>query len=246
MPKQTDKPLRPARTVLDLYQEQPYLDAYAAHTDQRVEADPHAAIGGMWEEIGNLQFGYLVNHGLRSEHRLLDLGCGTLRGGRHFIRYLDAAHYSGIDISEKALAYARELVVEEGLSDKRPHLVLNESKILDFAQFDDSFDVILAQSVFTHLPVEVIEHCFCHVGKIMHDESRFFFTFWESPVATRTGLKEFSYPVTFFEALAERHSFVIRLGDDYLHPRGQRMAVLQRLSAPSFINPSNPPAQTAP
>ena len=56
-------------------------------------------IGGHWEALGKLQFDYLVANGLKPGHRLLDIGCGTLRGGRHFIRYLAPGGYTGIDIS---------------------------------------------------------------------------------------------------------------------------------------------------
>ncbi|HEY7982454.1 MAG TPA: hypothetical protein VID19_13355, partial [Candidatus Eremiobacteraceae bacterium] len=35
-----------------------------------------AYVGGIWEEIGKLQFDFLVAHGLRPEHHLVDVGCG--------------------------------------------------------------------------------------------------------------------------------------------------------------------------
>ena len=39
-----------------------------------------------WEEHGNSQFDYLVEHGLRPHHYLLDIGCGPLTAGIRFIR----------------------------------------------------------------------------------------------------------------------------------------------------------------
>lgn len=78
-----------------------HLARYARHTDRRVELDPKAAIGGMWEEIGQLQIDFLKSEGLLPAHRLLDIGCGTLRGGRHFIGYLDAGRYTGTELSAK-------------------------------------------------------------------------------------------------------------------------------------------------
>ena len=71
------------------------------------------AVGGMWEEIGKLQFNFLVEQGLKPGHFLLDVGCGRLRGGIHFIRYLEPEHYFGIDISKVLLAAGRfELTVQ--------------------------------------------------------------------------------------------------------------------------------------
>jgi hypothetical protein len=37
-------------------------------------------VGGMWDDIGKLQFDFLCDHGLRPSCRLIDIGCGCLRG----------------------------------------------------------------------------------------------------------------------------------------------------------------------
>ena len=37
---------------------------------------------------------------------LIDIGCGALRGGVHFVRHLDPGHYFGMD-SEPAAARRR-------------------------------------------------------------------------------------------------------------------------------------------
>ena len=109
------------------YKNRSYLDGYASHTDARVRRDPKDAIGGMWDEIGQLQFQFLKQMGLKPEHKMLDIGCGTLRGGRFFIRYLNTLNYTGIDISPACIDAARTLVANENLEDKAPTLILNES-----------------------------------------------------------------------------------------------------------------------
>ena len=83
------------RTAIPLPDDE-FMPAYRARTDARVLEDPQAAIGGMWEEIGQLQFDYLRNDGLRPDHSMLDIGCGTLRGGRHFIAWLSPGKYTGL------------------------------------------------------------------------------------------------------------------------------------------------------
>lgn len=93
-----------------LYEQDDYLSAYSQDTDRRVERDPYDAVGGLWQQMGQLQFDFLVRQGLKPEHRLLDIGCGTLRGGRHFIRYLNPGNYTGMDISPKALDFANQLI----------------------------------------------------------------------------------------------------------------------------------------
>ena len=114
----------------------------------------------------------------RLRHGSSNFGCGTLRGGRHFIRYLDIGNYVGTDISGRAIEYGRRLVVTERLAVKEPRLIHRRPGEAFFADLDDaSFDFILAQSVFTHLPAELIQECFASVERIMRESGIFFFTF---------------------------------------------------------------------
>jgi len=221
----------PNAVLQELYTNHDYLEAYSQHTDQRVRQDPKAAVGGLWEEIGQLQFDFLVAQGLKPQHTLLDIGCGTLRGGRHFIGYLDVGNYTGMDISPEAIAYAEKLVAAEGLAEKHPQLALSRNKELKFQEFaGQTFDFLLAQSVFTHLPSEPIEKCFQHIGNIMHDDSIFYFTFFAARKQEQRNVKDFWYPFSFFTALAARYGFkTVDCLETYAHPRGQKMVALMKL-----------------
>lgn len=214
--------------VQALYERESYLDAYSQHTDLRVDENPHDAIGGHWEEMGELQFRFLLDNGLKPQHRMLDIGCGTLRGGRHFIGYLDTGHYTGMDISQKVLAFGEKLLAQENLVEKRPTLVLNEEKRLRFSMFtDQTFDFLLAQSVFTHLPSEYIEECFQHVKQVMGADSQFFFTHFLGDDHVRKSVKNFAQPWSFYEELAERYGFRLESrAEQYPHPSDQKMARL--------------------
>ena len=55
------------------------------------------AVGGRWEEMGRLQLDFLVKQGLRPSDELLDVGCGALRAGLHFIRYLKPGNYFALN-----------------------------------------------------------------------------------------------------------------------------------------------------
>jgi len=215
--------------VRDLYERRRYLEAYAEHTNLRVAADPHEAVGGLWEELGQLQFQFLLANGLQPDHSLLDIGCGTLRGGRHFIRFLAPGRYTGFELSESALQWGRDLIRAEQLSEKQPRLTLNTSRDLRFAPFaGETFDFLLAQSVFTHLMPEHVDECFAHVGAVMHALSVFFFTFRQAAEFKRTTVKDFDYPFAFFEGLAARQGFAIARRDDYRHPRQQVMVEIRK------------------
>jgi SAM-dependent methyltransferase len=205
-----------------------YLDAYRAHTDYRVEKDPADAIGGLWNELGRLQFSFLQRRGLKPHHQLLDYGCGTLRGGRLFIPYLDAGNYLGVDISVKAIERAREVIEEEQLTTKAPELIWNKEASLDFSEIGEkTFDFVIAQSVFTHLLPEHIETCISHIPRILKSDGRFFFTNFDAHEFTKKSEKDFAHPTSFYYRLADRNNLDLRdLRSAYHHPRGQSMYML--------------------
>jgi SAM-dependent methyltransferase len=224
IPKRLAHLVMKARVKL-LYRNKDYLEAYRKHTDLRVNEDPQEAIGGYWERMGDLQIGFMKLEGMEPCHRMLDLGCGTLRAGRHFIRHLDAGNYTGIDISDGAISVAKKLVEREGLTDRMPRLIVNPKGDLKFEMFEgETFDYIMMQSVFTHLLEEHIEECFAHIGSIMTPTTRWYFTFAPADAPTRTAFKDFRYPKSYFQKLCDRRGFeMVERSEDYDHPSGQRM-----------------------
>ena len=50
-----------------------------------------------YDLASSMQFNLLTTLGLRDQHKLLDIGCGSLRAGRLFIPYLQSGNYYGIE-----------------------------------------------------------------------------------------------------------------------------------------------------
>ena len=168
-----------------------------------------------WIKIGQLQFDYLVGHGLKPGDRMLEIGCGNLRAGRLFIDYLDAGNYYGIDISPDILLAATDTIAEFGLQPKLPHLTLVRDMGLGFLP-DGQFTVIHAHSVFSHSPLEVIDACLRSVGRIMARDGFFDFTFNRTAGAEHHVLREdFYYRTETLIALAAGHSLQARFLDDW-------------------------------
>ena len=166
-----------------------------------------AAVGSKtresWLALGQLQFDYLAEHGLKPDMRMLEIGCGNLRAGRLFINFLDSGNYYGTDISPDILLAAQRSVIEFGLQRKLPHLMLVADMQLEFLP-DRHFDVVHAHSVFSHSPLPVIEECLAHIGRVMTPGGFFDFTFDETTGAEHQVLHEDFYyrPQTLLDLAA--------------------------------------------
>jgi len=168
-----------------------------------------------WLARGQQQFDYLVRHGLKPDHKMLDIGCGTLRAGRLFIDYLDTGNYHGIDISPDILFSAQQTVMEFGLQGKLPHLVVVRDNRFAFLP-DRYFDVVHAHRVFSHSPIEVIEECLAHVERILKPDGFFDFTFDRTTALDHHVSHEvFYYRTETLIALANRYGLDARSLDDW-------------------------------
>jgi SAM-dependent methyltransferase len=168
-----------------------------------------------WLQIGQLQFDYLLGHGLKPQMRMLEIGCGNLRAGHLFIDYLDAGNYHGLDISPDILLAAQQTVVDFRLQAKVPHLTLVRNLKLEFLP-DCQFDVVHAHSVFSHSPLEVIDECLAHVGRVMVPGGLFDFTFDRTEGAEHQVLREdFYYRTRTLTDLARRHGLEARFMEDW-------------------------------
>jgi SAM-dependent methyltransferase len=201
-----------------------------------VDPDWHRrAVGGRWEELGRLQFDYVRSGGLEPQHYFLDLGCGSLRGGVHFIRYLEPGHYFGIDKNPERLEAGRRVELPRyRLEHKRPVLeVIDDFQV---ARLGQDFDYALAQSVFTHLSLELVGLCIRNVARALAPGGRFYATFLEggsgsTDVVDRSHLAFEKDPIyrhdpAALRLLAEEAGLSAQHVSDWGHPRGQAMLVL--------------------
>jgi SAM-dependent methyltransferase len=126
-------------------------------TPSEIAAGFHRSfVGGLWEEIGRWQLEFLKEQGLAPHHLLLDAGCGALRGGIHLVPYLYDGHYYGFDINASLIEAGRLELANTAIT-KTPHLLVDDG--FNASRFGVRFDIILAQSLFTHLFANSIVRC---------------------------------------------------------------------------------------
>jgi ubiquinone/menaquinone biosynthesis C-methylase UbiE len=209
---------------------------YRQLTQEQINAGKHRGmVGGMWEEIGRLQFEFLRARGLKQNHRLLDIGCGSLRGGIHAIKYLEAGNYYGLDINSSLIEAGRHEVRLAGLTHKNPHLAVSDR--FELGLFREKFDYLLALSVFTHLFANHIIRCLAEVREVLAPEGRFFATFFLAPhsvhlapivhqpggVKTEYDRDPFHYSPDEIRAMAKLANLSAEIIGDWNHPRAQQM-----------------------
>ena len=146
-------------------------------TDEEIKIGEHRRFfGSYWELLGKLQFDYLLKQGLKPHHKLLDLGCCALRGGINLIRYLEDRYYTGIDANASLIRAGKTELKKVNLDRNKPNFILDEN--FDYKKWGGKFDYIISISLFTHLPITLIEHCISSVAKVMVNDGAFYFSFF--------------------------------------------------------------------
>lgn len=146
-----------------------------------------------YDLIAAMQFNLLTLLGMREEHFLLDIGCGSLRGGRLFIPYLLPDHYFGTEPEQWLIDEGIEKELgRDVLRVKRP--VFSNDAGFSLSQFNRQFDYILAQSIFSHAPEFQIARCLAEARQVMKPTAIFAATFFEGE--ENYAGKEWVYPDT--------------------------------------------------
>jgi SAM-dependent methyltransferase len=145
------------------------------------DADYRAYIGGpgRYDILAGAQFSFLLDVGLRDEHRVLDIGCGSLRLGRLLIPFLQADRYFGVEPHEWLVEAGFERELGHDIKElKRPRFRFVDDFSLD--GFGERFDLVMAYSVFTHCYPDLAEHGLRQVARTLAPRGVLVATFVEN------------------------------------------------------------------
>lgn len=206
------------------------------------------AIGGLWDEVGKLQFDFMLRRGLVPVHRLLDLGCGSFRGGVHFVPFLAPGNYFGFDRNQSLMdaGYDKE-IGPAGLADRLPRENLVADDNFDFSKFRVAFDRVIAVSVFTHLTLNLVRVCLERLAPAVVAGGELYATYFSAPESRPThlplvhspgGITTHGYRDPYHYRFSDlRHAAlglpwqVLDIGE-FGHPRDQQMALFRKLDEP--------------
>jgi SAM-dependent methyltransferase len=194
---------------------------------------------GRYDVLAALQFNLLTALGLREEHSLLDIGCGSCRAGRLFLAYLLPGRYCGLE--------PEAWLVEEGLERelgrdvvrvKRP--TFRHDRNFALAAFGRSFDFLLSQSVFSHAPALQVRRCLSQARQVMKPDAVLAATYkpgdadhagaeWVYPACV-------SYTPAFFQRMVEDEGLAC-VPIDWPHPGHQQWVLIVHPGAEKDLPP---------
>ena len=175
-----------------------------------------------YDLVAAMVFNLLTSLGLRQHHRVIDIGCGSLRVGRILIPYLNSGNYIGVEPNKRVIyeGIANE-IGEDYLKLKKPVLI-HDKTLRNYATERLNADFIFAQSVFSHCGLDLIDNWLSEVVEHLADSGVFVATFhvsdsdydqdgWVYPGSV-------AYRPATIQAIAEKRSLNFRMLD-WRHPR---------------------------
>ena len=181
-----------------------------------------------YDTIAAMTFNLLTTIGLRQHHRLLDIGCGSLRIGRLLIPYLNVGNYYGLEPNKWLVEHG--IKFETGydlIAIKKPKFFYND----DFRIEAENFNFMVAQSIFSHASLKQIDQCLCSISNMLFKDGALLATFiigeqdyavdnWVYPACV-------SYKVETMKTLVEKNNLRFMLLD-WLHPHDQSWAIFYK------------------
>ena len=159
----------------------------------------------LWRQKRDFQIRFLKKHGLKPQHKLIDLGCGTLRGGIPLIDYLQKGHYYGLEVREETLEEGRKELAEAWLEHKEPALLSSP----DVATIDlgETFEYIWAFSVLVHMNDTILDGALGFVAKHLAKDGVFYVNvgLGEAPERKWQSFPVVRRPLEFYEDARLKH-----------------------------------------
>jgi len=199
-------------------------------------------IGGMWDEIGQLQLDYMKSKGLKPHNKLLDIGCGSFRGGLKFISYLEPLHYYGFDLNMELIRAGLDVEIKNAGLGRRVHVDnFAAGSNFGYSPHWPKMDAVLGFSLLTHLNYNTVCQCLEKTSHVLKKDTRFYATIFEiseklidKPCEHMPGIVSYPsqdpYHYTRKSLNTAAQISGLRLVDieEFGHPRHQKMAIFER------------------
>jgi SAM-dependent methyltransferase len=186
----------------------------------------------MWKMKRDFQIDFLRERGLSPNHYLLDIGCGTLRGGIPLIEFLEPGHYYGVESREDVIDEGRQELKKERLETRTPVLIAAED--IAKVEIEQDFEYVWAFSVLIHMTDEILSSCLGFVAGRLRPEGVFYanVNIGEAPPGNWQGFPVMYRSLATYSALcAQRNLRVTDIGslEEIGHVSGDEAQDQQRM-----------------
>jgi cyclopropane fatty-acyl-phospholipid synthase-like methyltransferase len=129
-----------------------------------------------YDLVAAMVFNLLTCLGLRQHHRVLDVGCGSLRIGRLLIPYLNTGNYIGVEPNQWLVQNGIQYEVGEDMIRLKKPTFSYHSSLNDFKK-NLKVDFAVAQSIFSHCSKALINEWLDQISDHLKDDGVLFATF---------------------------------------------------------------------
>lgn len=119
---------------------------------------------------GRKYFDWFLDRGLRRDMTCIDFGCGSLRVGQHFIDYLDAGRYLGLDIIDRFYRDGMSLIKGNVILKRQPRFLVINAEALERAHGARA-DLIFSTAVLQHVPPAEVARFLGNIVGLMHRDT---------------------------------------------------------------------------
>ncbi len=120
------------------------------------------------EEVGRNSLATAIEYGLMPEHKVLDIGAGSLRVGWWLLQYIEPSNYYAIEPNKKRIDAAASIIGAE------INIYYNE----DFEFPGVSFDFVIARSIWTHASKSMISKMLAEFAENSAPDAKFLTSVW--------------------------------------------------------------------
>jgi ABC-type polysaccharide/polyol phosphate transport system ATPase subunit/SAM-dependent methyltransferase len=213
-------------------------------TDAELDLGWHRlATGGRWRESGEWQLQFLRAQGLEPRDFVLDVGCGSLAGGRVMLPFMDEHRYWGYERDRRLFeaGVAIELV-RAGVRPERGHLIVNDW--FDLSESPHNFRFAIANGFWSRLPLNAIARCVASVLRKLEPGGRFYATWFDNPdpsnfdpivhtrgATTYADMEPYHYSFDVLAGVMRALGAEVTRLSDNTHPRGESVMLITNAPA---------------
>jgi hypothetical protein len=151
---------------------------------------------------------YFKAMSLKSSSRVIEYGCGSLRIGGYFIRFLEPGGYYGLDVISGFYEIGTQVLGERLLREKQPQLaVINDDSIADAERFEA--DHVFSTAVCIHVHPDETRAYFGNLERLVAKPgARLFFNAAVADEPVRFRYDSWAWPLSFYKGALAQLNFV--------------------------------------